>query len=319
MISKDQILALMQSDARYLLPSRSEELYIKLLSRLKIVTAPPDNRKHLVFASTDGNTSDDSGASITHASIEILTWNRLSLMQNFPWRAALWDVRNDDCDNIRRSARVPTRFQPENSPHYCDHRGKGRMLPDSYMALRAEIRRRMSLYLGGANPQPPLQNSHIMYAPEKRGISPRSFLKNEKLRLREPEQKSINHKVKTRRFSALEEKRESNIKRMEALRIARHLDTIRREATPRTHIFRERTEHNTGYIWRKRRFEWMRRFDERRGMADRRSPVGYIWGNVFPGEEHGTKLQHESQYSSHNTNRTLRDHPLLNLVPGARL
>ena len=166
-MNETQIGSAVAQDASYLLPSRSDYLYKMLLNGLRFTTNPKGNDKRLILSYSpkskpiktsrtldSAQCPDTEIADTKKASgcIEIIAWNRLIRIQNIPWRTSSRYTR-------KAFTEEPQQFQPRMEPRSIKapfrndtNRVHGRTIPESYCALRAEMKKRMNSYLGGDVP-----------------------------------------------------------------------------------------------------------------------------------------------------------------------
>lgn len=162
----DQLFALFNGDASILLPSRVGTLYSALIKRLRFLTEPSTNEKRLIISSSSepGGKVSASSVSYTYTNsyvklsscVGILSRNRLDRIQGLAWRDISWNLRDGPAGGNHQMTiklRNHSRIKESAEKKYRAH---GKLLPDSYIALRAEMQRRMVMYLGKT-----VTNDHI--------------------------------------------------------------------------------------------------------------------------------------------------------------
>ena len=157
-MNPNQLFAVFNGDVSILLPSRVGTLYSALIKRLRFLTEPSTNEKRLIISSWNEPSGTISAFSVSYlyknsyvklsSCVGILSRNRLDRIQGVAWRDISWNLMDGPAGGNHQMTIKLRNHSTNKESAQKKYRVHGKLLPDSYIALRAEMQRRMVMYLG---------------------------------------------------------------------------------------------------------------------------------------------------------------------------
>jgi len=142
------------------------------------LTEPSTNEKRLIISSSSERRETVSAVSVSYSyrnsyvklssCIGILSRNRLDRIQGLAWRDISWNLRDGPAGGNHQMTIKLRNHSPNKECAEKKYRVHGKLLPDSYSALRAEMQRRMVMYLGKTVTNDHIRNQLLVQSRQRR-------------------------------------------------------------------------------------------------------------------------------------------------------